>query len=649
MNNIYKLFLIIYILIFTNILSLEENYNKQNVCMITKNELIDNHIKNDRLNIYKNQEKLIVSLTSFPTRIQYVKLVLESLVNQSIPFSMYHIVLVLAIPEFPNKENDLPVDLVNFINKYPDLIEILWYRRNIISHKKLIPTLKKYPNNPILICDDDIVRKQWWIQMFLEDHKKYPNDIIFGASKQYVTSELKWESYKYLYIKTKAGKLNAVKNMIINTGKPMNGFGGTLYPKNTFKDKRFFDEDLFMKLSPSSDESWQWCFNIIENKIIRQSSIIYDYSKDIIKDSQITALYKENNKKYNLILNNLINEFPDFKMKLDERFKLVNYKYCLCTVLNDKYIIGFETMLYSFYKNNNWFNGDILIMYDVKYSILSDKSKKEILSKFPNINFLKIDTSKYNKVNMNFIKKNFIPPLIKFEIFGLTNYDKVLYIDSDTLILSSIYELFIRDENIICFTHERYLVENKEIWNNIYDGTIKTNINNGVIFINKNMLNKTHVDGMLNLAYNYDESFPHYNKYPDQDIMQEYFIEKNIEVTLGPNTYNTIKRVFYGNNKKVTNEKIIHYIMKKPWNTNEIKYKYINNIWNDYNYEFNELFKMKNKKKPINQNLFLNCKKKCQNKNVKLKSICKKCLSLGILYNNESSNTKILDYVNFIN
>ncbi|ORY63643.1 hypothetical protein LY90DRAFT_505304 [Neocallimastix californiae] len=138
MNNIYKLFLIIYILIFTNILTLEENYNKQNVCMITKNELIDNHIKNDRLNIYKNQEKLIVSLTSFPTRIQYVKLVLESLVNQSIPFSMYHIVLVLAIPEFPNKENDLPVDLVNFINKYPDLIEILWYRRNIISHKKLI-------------------------------------------------------------------------------------------------------------------------------------------------------------------------------------------------------------------------------------------------------------------------------------------------------------------------------------------------------------------------------------------------------------------------------------------------------------------------------------------------------------------------------
>jgi len=44
--------------------------------------------------------------------------------------------------------------------------------------------------------------------------------------------------------------------MIFNTRKPINGFGGILYQVNTFTHKRFFfDEDLFMKLSPSSDES----------------------------------------------------------------------------------------------------------------------------------------------------------------------------------------------------------------------------------------------------------------------------------------------------------------------------------------------------------------------------------------------------------
>jgi len=32
--------------------------------------------------------------------------------------------------------------------------------------------------------------------------------------------------------------------MIVNTGKPMNGFGGILYPINTFINKSFFDKDF---------------------------------------------------------------------------------------------------------------------------------------------------------------------------------------------------------------------------------------------------------------------------------------------------------------------------------------------------------------------------------------------------------------------
>ncbi|KAG4082931.1 hypothetical protein H8356DRAFT_1436760 [Neocallimastix lanati (nom. inval.)] len=55
--------------------------------------------------------------------------------------------------------------------------------------------------------------------------------------------------YIFIY-KKEEGDLNAIKNMIANTRKPMNRFG----------------ERFFMKLTHSSDESSQWCFNIIENK-----------------------------------------------------------------------------------------------------------------------------------------------------------------------------------------------------------------------------------------------------------------------------------------------------------------------------------------------------------------------------------------------
>ena len=104
-----------------------------------------------------------------------------------------------------------------------------------------------------------------------------------------------------MYIRTKVGELNVIKNMIVNTIKPINGFGSTLYPLNSSIYKRFFDKDLFMKLSPSSDESWQWCFNIIRNKTLRQSSIIYNYSKDIIIDSKGSS-YNVVDKNYNLTI-----------------------------------------------------------------------------------------------------------------------------------------------------------------------------------------------------------------------------------------------------------------------------------------------------------------------------------------------------------
>ena len=98
----------------------------------------------------------------------------------------------------------------------------------------------------------------------------------------------------------KGGIINNIPNLIFLTGRPANGLGGVLYPKHTFCDKRFFNESLFMKLSPTSDETWQYTFNIIENKILRQSSIIIDPSVNFVIDSQAVnkTLYGINKYKY---------------------------------------------------------------------------------------------------------------------------------------------------------------------------------------------------------------------------------------------------------------------------------------------------------------------------------------------------------------
>jgi len=252
-----------------------------------------------------NNKLLIISMTSYPPRIKFVKSSFMSIIKQNISSTLYHCVLVLSIPEFPNKELDLPSDLLNFI--YLEGIEIIWYNKNIRSHKKLIPTLKKYPNNPILIIDDDIIRQEGFLKTFLDDHKKFPNDIIFGYSKYVLNKEFK-------FIKKK--KIN---NNEIKLSRPSNGLSGTLYPPNTFTDKRFFDEDIFMKLSPSSDESWQWCFLIMSNKKLRKLS--KNFSIKPIPKSQKISLYKENKKNYNKITKNLYEYFPEFKKQLDIKIK----------------------------------------------------------------------------------------------------------------------------------------------------------------------------------------------------------------------------------------------------------------------------------------------------------------------------------------
>lgn len=97
-----------------------------------------------------NCEKAIISLTSWKARIGTVGKTLFSLYKMCPGF---HIVLVLSEDEFPKKEAELPENLMLFVDN--DLVEILWVKQNYKSMKKVIFTMKRYPNVPIISADDD--------------------------------------------------------------------------------------------------------------------------------------------------------------------------------------------------------------------------------------------------------------------------------------------------------------------------------------------------------------------------------------------------------------------------------------------------------------------------------------------------------------
>lgn len=97
-------------------------------------------------------EKAIISITSWKMRIDTVSKTLYSLLKQCPGF---HIVLVLSEEEFPLMEKELPKNLMLFVEN--ELIEILWIYPNWKSFKKVLPTMDKYRDVPVISADDDCI------------------------------------------------------------------------------------------------------------------------------------------------------------------------------------------------------------------------------------------------------------------------------------------------------------------------------------------------------------------------------------------------------------------------------------------------------------------------------------------------------------
>ena len=114
-----------------------------------------------------NGEKAIISLTSWKARINTVGKTLYSLLKMCPGF---HIVLVLSEEEFPKKEEELPEELMLFVDN--DLIEILWVYKNYKAFKKVLFTMDKYRDVPVISADDDCIYLRNYAQDFYDEWLK---------------------------------------------------------------------------------------------------------------------------------------------------------------------------------------------------------------------------------------------------------------------------------------------------------------------------------------------------------------------------------------------------------------------------------------------------------------------------------------------
>lgn len=226
-------------------------------------------------------QKIIASLTSYGARINKVGLAIQSILNQS--KSVDKLILWLAEEEF-NLDN-IPDDLKVLYKN--NLIEIK-FCKDIKSYKKLIPTVKLYPDDIIITFDDDVLYHSELVEKLYEEYLKSPETIHCARGhKMLFDSNNKIMPYAQWH--------HVSDNSIEGYDVFPTGAGGVLYPPHCFY-KDICDEDLFLKLAPNADDIWFKAMTLLNN---RKSKILLQYNKECayiktIDGTQENALYYKN-------------------------------------------------------------------------------------------------------------------------------------------------------------------------------------------------------------------------------------------------------------------------------------------------------------------------------------------------------------------
>ena len=199
------------------------------------------------ISLNETSQLIIVSLTSFPKRMHDLHYCLYSLLTQS--FKPHKLILWLAEEQFPNKEKDIPENVLKLKNNG---LTIKWCE-DIRSYKKLIPALNEYPNDYIVTADDDIYYPKDWLENIWNAHKKYPDSIISTRSRKIKFKGDKIDNYV-------DWKLNNKEESPSYLNFPTNGAGTLFYPNSL--DANVFNEE-FLKLCPSGDDIWFWAMMVL--------------------------------------------------------------------------------------------------------------------------------------------------------------------------------------------------------------------------------------------------------------------------------------------------------------------------------------------------------------------------------------------------
>ena len=183
----------------------------------------------------------IVSLTTFPARINKVWLTIESILRQD--EKPDKIILWLYEGEF-NGKNSLPKNLLRLEKRG---LEIRFCKENLMPHKKYFYTMLEYPNANVITIDDDMLYPLDLIYKLKLFHKKHPKDILCPISRKIQLNGEVIDLYK--------NWSNVLENTEALYSLIAIGAGGVFYPQKSLHHE-IFDLGNLKKFALTTDDLW---------------------------------------------------------------------------------------------------------------------------------------------------------------------------------------------------------------------------------------------------------------------------------------------------------------------------------------------------------------------------------------------------------
>lgn len=253
------------------------------------------------LNTEKRETEYIVSLTSFPARIDQIWISIECILRQT--FKPDAIYLWLSEEQFPDKK--LPTSLTNLEQRG---LTIKFCQDDLKAHKKYYYSMLLHKDANIITVDDDLYYDKNLLKNVIEIHEQNPGLIATNRAHKIKFNGTQMEPYKkWEHVTTDS----IPSHLIMQTGGC-----GTLYPPAALIDTTF-DKELIKDLCFYADDLWLKVMSILSNRKVVTNK---KYNKDHLS---IATTQREK-----LVKTNVISGGNDVQLRnLLDYFKIDIYSY----------------------------------------------------------------------------------------------------------------------------------------------------------------------------------------------------------------------------------------------------------------------------------------------------------------------------------